>query len=236
MKKTLSAALLLAASLIGHVASAGELILYSHEGFNGRQVVLEGAVNDFNEFGFNDRASSVVVRSGTWELCEHSNFRGACAIFQRGEYPDLRRFNNAFSSAREVGRPHGWEREGRGDRDGRDDRWRERERERDENRDYGGWRNEEREIRSVQPAFRTDAVELFDDNGLRGRRVPIGGDIRTLRDVGFNDHANSMIINEGTWELCEHADYQGQCRVFGPGRYPDLREFSDRISSLRRVR
>lgn len=233
MKKTMTTAVLLAASLLGQAASAGELQLFSREGFRGEQVVLQGGANDFREFGFNDRASSVVVLSGTWELCEHKNFQGTCAVFERGEYPDLRRFNNSFSSAREIERRRGWG-------NGRDERWREERREeRRYDRDDQRWREDQRPSYAYggnQGGYRPDAVELFNDNALGGRRVAVNNDIRTLRDVGFNDNANSMIINEGTWELCEHADYQGQCRVYGPGRYNSLQDFSDRVSSLRRIR
>lgn len=221
MKNTLTAAFLLAASLVGQAASAGELQLFSREDFRGQRVVIaDGAASNFVDFGFNDRASSLVVRSGTWELCEHKNFGGQCTVFERGEYRDLRRFNNNFSSAREIDGRHD-----RGQGYGRDNREERRE-------DRERWREERREDRRDNRA----AVELFNDHAMRGRAVAIGGDIRTLVQVGFNDHANSMIINQGTWEICEHADYRGQCRVYGPGRYPDLGDFSDRISSMRRVR
>jgi hypothetical protein len=231
MKNTLTAAFLLAASLLGQAASAGELVLFSHEDFRGQRVVIaDGAANDFRDFDFNDRASSLVVRSGTWELCEHKNFQGACAVFQRGEYPNLRQFNNAFSSAREIegrrdrGQGWGYGRDNREERDYRDERREER------------WRDERREERRDYVENRGPAVEMFNDNGFRGRVVQINNDLRTLRDVGFNDNANSMVINYGTWEVCEHADFGGECRAFGPGRYQDLRDFSDRISSIRRIR
>jgi len=232
MKNTLSAAFLLAASIFGQAASAGELVLFSHEDFRGQRVVIaDGAANDFRDFDFNDRASSLVVRSGTWELCEHKNFQGSCAVFQRGEYPNLRQFNNSFSSAREIDgrrdRGQGWG-YGRDNRDERDER---REERRDER-----WREERREERRDYAEDRRPPVEMFNDNGFRGRVVQITSDLRTLRDVGFNDNANSMVVNYGTWEACEHADFGGQCRVFGPGRYDDLRDFSDRISSIRRIR
>ena len=229
MKNTLTATFLLAATLLGQAASAGELQLFSREDFRGQRVVIaDGAANDFRDFGFNDRASSLVIRSGTWELCEHKNFQGNCVVFERGEYPDLRRFNNNFSSAREIerrrdrGQGWGYGRDRRDERDDRrDDRWR------DERRD------ERREYREEQ---RGPAVELFNDNGFRGRVVAVGNDMRTLRNAGFNDNANSMVVHYGTWEACEHADYGGQCRAYRPGRYADLEDFSDRISSIRRIR
>lgn len=224
MKNTLTAAFLLASTLLGQAATAGELQLFSREGFRGQRVVIaDGAANNFVDFGFNDRASSMVVRSGTWELCEHRDFGGHCAVFERGEYPDLRRFNNNFSSAREIERRHD---RGNGHgygRDDRDERWRDE-------------RREERREDRRSDRERGDAVELFNDHNMRGRRVAISRDVRTLREVGFNDNANSMVINYGTWEVCEHNDYGGQCRVYGPGRYQDLQDFTDRITSLRRIR
>lgn len=229
MKNTLTAAFLLAASLIGQAASAGELQLFSREGFRGERVVIaDGAASNFVDFGFNDRASSLIVRSGTWELCEHKNFGGQCAVFERGEYPELRRFNNAFSSAREIqgrGRGQGYA-YGRDDRDYRDERREERREER--------WREERREERAYEE--RGNAIELFNGYGMHGRMAVINNDIRTLVEVGFNDSTNSMVIHYGTWEFCEHADFRGQCRAFGPGRYENLQDFSSRISSIRRVR
>ncbi|WP_028100507.1 beta/gamma crystallin-related protein [Pseudoduganella violaceinigra] len=236
MKNTLTAAFLLAASIVGQAASAGELLLFSHEDFRGERVTIaDGAASNFTDFGFNDRASSIVVRSGTWELCEHKDFGGQCAVFERGEYPNLRQFNNQFSSAREIqgGRRdrgnsgYGYGRDDRDYRDYRDER-------REERRD-GRWMEDRREERRDYRE-RGDAVEMYNDVGFRGRHVVINNDMHTLRDVGFNDNANSLVINYGTWQVCEHADYGGQCRTYGPGRYPNLEDFIDRISSIRRVR
>ena len=60
--------------------------------------------------------------------------------------------------------------------------------------------------------------------------------MRALSDVGFNDRATSLIIREGRWEFCEHADFRGECVVLGPGRYDMLDRMNNRISSMRRVR
>src|SRR5262249_46358199 len=50
---------------------------------------------------------------------------------------------------------------------------------------------------------------------------------------GFNDRARSMIVREGSWEACEHANFAGTCQIFGPGRYSDLGILSGRVSSIR---
>lgn len=223
-------ATLVASTLLIHVAHAGELTLFEHHGLRGDQLTLQGDAPNFRDIGFNDKASSMIVRSGTWEVCEHKDFGGYCAVFRRGEYPDLERFNNNISSAREVqmrggrrdrdgdGRPDGW-REGEGERGG----WRGGEGERS-----GGWRGGEER--------RGEAVQLFAGQRFEGSTLGIDGDVRTLRDADFNDRAGSLFVRYGTWEVCEHADYRGQCVVFGPGRYPFLEGMNNRISSLRRVR
>jgi hypothetical protein len=233
----------LAAALLSQAATAAEISLFTREGFQGQQVTLRDGSNNFVDLGINDRVSSMIVHSGQWEVCEHRDFQGACAVFGPGEYPRLARFDNSISSARQVGGGRG---EWRGDRDrwrdrdhdGRDDRY-----ERDDRGGnwqggqggQGGWQGAQGGQGGWQGG-RGAPVELFDGDNLTGRAIGISGDVRTLNDVGFNDHANSMIIHEGTWELCEHADFRGQCFVFGPGRYAYLPNLRDRLSSLRRVR
>jgi hypothetical protein len=219
-------ATLVASTLLFQVAQAGELTLFEHHGLRGNQVTLHGDAPNFRDGGFNDKASSMIVRSGTWEVCEHKDFGGYCAVFRRGEYPDLERFNNNISSAREVQMRGGWrDRDGDGRRDGHPDGWREGEEERIGHERWRG--GEER---------RGEAVQLFEGQRFEGRTVDVDGDVRTLRDADFNDRAGSLVIRRGTWEVCEHADYRGQCAVFGPGRYPFLEGMNNRISSLRRVR
>jgi hypothetical protein len=57
-----------------------------------------------------------------------------------------------------------------------------------------------------------------------------------LDRTGFNDRASSIRIEGGYWLFCSDADYQGDCRTFGPGDYPNLPDgFERRISSVRRV-
>jgi hypothetical protein len=233
----------LAATLLSQAATAGELTLFAGEGFRGPSVTLRDGSNNFVDLGFNDRASSMIVRSGQWEVCEHRDFQGACAVFGPGEYPRLARFENAISSARQVGGGGEWRernREHRRDRDhdGVDDRYERDDRDGNWQGGYQGGQGGYQGGQGGQGGWqgRGAPVELFDGDNMSGRAIGISGDVRTLSDMGFNDHANSMIIREGTWELCEHADYRGQCFTFGPGRYTYLPNLRDRLSSLRRVR
>ncbi|MES2073181.1 MAG: beta/gamma crystallin-related protein [Pseudomonadota bacterium] len=104
IKTSARAGLLALAAMFTVVAQAGEITLYEHSGFNGRQVELRAITPSLGDIGFNDRASSVVVRSGRWEVCSDNNFQGSCAVLERGEYRSLDpRLNNRISSVREVG-------------------------------------------------------------------------------------------------------------------------------------
>jgi hypothetical protein len=208
MKKLLSVVAFAASSLAGVTAHAGEIALFTDDNFRGPSVTLRDTVPDLVRRGFNDRTSSVVVRSGTWEVCEHANFGGQCRVLERGEYRRLEGFNDEISSVREIqDRGHD-----RGDRDGRGG--------------GGGGRGDRRD----------ESVTMFEQGDFRGRKVELDRDIRTLNDVGFNDRAGSIIIKDGVWEVCEDADYRGRCMTLRPGRYDHLDRMNNSISSLRRVR
>ena len=86
---TLGHACALAALLSANLASA-QITFYEDEDFRGRSFAASNWVSDFDRYGFNDRASSAVVRSGRWEVCEHVRFEGRCAVLQPGNYDSLR--------------------------------------------------------------------------------------------------------------------------------------------------
>ena len=80
----------------------GELA-YDRENFGGRGVTVTDVVADFNDIGFNDRTRSVVVYSGTWELCHDMQFRGECQVLVPGRYPQMQgALDREVSSARPI--------------------------------------------------------------------------------------------------------------------------------------
>jgi len=218
MKKILTRLMTIAALLAG-AAHAGELTLYTDSEFRGQAITLRDATPDLVRQGFNDRTSSVVVRSGSWELCEHAGFQGRCIVLDRGEYRKLEGFNDKVSSVREVNGRDRDDRGGRGEHGDRGDRG--------DRGEHGGWGGR---------GDRAEPIVLFAQAGFGGRRAELHSDVRTLDDFDFNDRAGSVIINEGNWELCEHADFRGHCIVLRPGRYEFLDDMNNRISSVRRVR
>jgi len=81
--------LLLACAVLAAGSAAGQVTLYDRESFHGRSMAAERAIENLESFGFNDRASSIVVRGGWWQLCDHARFRGRCVTVGPGEYASL---------------------------------------------------------------------------------------------------------------------------------------------------
>ena len=199
-------ALLLALAASGAMAQA--ITFYQQENFRGRSFAQDGPIADFQRFGFNDRAASVVIRSGAWELCSDAHFAGRCVTLRPGSYRSLNAIGlgDRISSARPM---HG-----------------------------GGMRPPPPPPpRPMPPPSQSgSSVTLFDGMGLSGERFRVTGDIPNLDNTQWNDRARSMIVRQGRWQLCTDAYFHGICQVFGPGRYDDIGNQVGSASSIRRVR
>jgi uncharacterized protein YcfJ len=100
-------ALLLSANAMAQVT------FYEGEGFRGRAFSTGRELQNFSRSGFNDRASSVIVERGRWEVCEDTRFRGRCVVLRQGSYDSLARMgiNNRLSSVRPVSNRRRYENE-----------------------------------------------------------------------------------------------------------------------------
>jgi hypothetical protein len=85
------------------------VVLFQDDGFKGESLPVSINESDLKSRGFNDRASSVVISYGRWEICSDSDFRGRCETLDPGRYSSLRAMglNDAVSSVRRVGRGSG---------------------------------------------------------------------------------------------------------------------------------
>ncbi len=103
MNKSFKPLLGIAAITLAAHASA-QITFYEGEGFRGRAFAANGEVRNFERVGFNDRASSVVVDRGRWEVCEDARFEGRCVVLRRGSYDSLRGMgmDRRISSVRPV--------------------------------------------------------------------------------------------------------------------------------------
>jgi len=185
-------------------AYAQEIVLYQGENFTGPRFSSSESVNDLARVGFNDRASSVTIRGGSWQLCSDSYYRGQCATLRPGDYASLGAMGlgNSVSSIREVG----WQGGGPGPGPGAGP--------------------------GPGPAPGA-ALVLYDGPGMTGRSFNVNGPISNLEGSGFNDRAQSATVHSGTWQLCEDADFQRSCEVLGPGQWSNLGGVTGRVSSLR---
>ncbi len=67
----------------------GQVTFYENDNFQGRSFNATSDINNFRRYGFNDRASSVVVLGDRWEACEDVEFHGRCIYLRPGRYPNL---------------------------------------------------------------------------------------------------------------------------------------------------
>lgn len=85
-------------------AQIGQIVFYELEGFRGRSFTTDEPVGDFRRSGFNNRASSAVVRGERWEVCDQAGYFGRCAVLRPGQYGSLAAMglNDRVSSVRTV--------------------------------------------------------------------------------------------------------------------------------------
>ena len=84
--------------------AAAQVTFYSRDDFRGRTFTTDKNVHSLDRTGFNDFASSVVVKTGNWEVCEDPDYQGRCVVLRPGSYRSLAemKLENRISSARAV--------------------------------------------------------------------------------------------------------------------------------------
>jgi len=195
-----------ALALMAASASAGEITLYKDRDFRGDTLTLRRAAPDLEQTGFNDSASSLIVRDGVWEVCTDPNYRGNCTRLQPGEYNRLElTLNDRVASAREivgvstapvvtapVAAPPA----------------------------------------VVAPGPR---IVLYQHPGFAGYGVEITETHGNLNRIPSYEPAAAAIVYGGTWRLCTLEYYRGECADFAPGRYDSLGSLNGRIYSAELV-
>jgi len=188
------------------------IVLYDDTNYRGREVAIDEDAPNLGQYSFNDRATSLRVEGGTWEICQDGNYGGRCQIVD-GDVASLSTFNmnNTISSVRRVGG---------GDHDGDWGDWWSRDR----NTRWDDWENNSQSRASV-----------YEHTGYRGERRDFNGAVPDLTRMGFNDRISSFRL-DGRWQFCEHVNYGGECEIF---RYDEDNlvpsGWNDRISSMRPI-
>lgn len=79
------------------------ITLYKHTSNGGKSRSFDGDVPDLNNYAFGNMASSAVVQSGVWQICDRPNYRGFCIVLDRSQ-PNFNRlgFNDRAESIRRI--------------------------------------------------------------------------------------------------------------------------------------
>ena len=206
---TLSKIALAVAGLAMAGQAAAQITFYEHEGFEGRSFTTQNPVRDFERAGFNDRASSVIVRGARWErweVCEDIRYSGRCVLLRPGQYASLEAMglNDGVASVRAVNR---------------------------------NARYDEGRYAPVPPPVQASQVTFYEHEGFQGRAFTTENPVLNFERQGFNDLASSAVVVGTGWEVCEDSRFSGRCMVLRPGQYPSLAAMglNDRVSSVRAV-
>jgi hypothetical protein len=202
-------------------AQAAEITIYKQPNFAGGEQTFSGDAASLQGTSIYDQSKSVVVRSGSWQVCSQPNFQGDCQVLERGQYASLpSQLSGRIESVREVTRLAQNERRSRWNYEGGG--WRERE----------DWRDDRRGSRDDGYAYgRRGALVLF----AEGNSTRYDRDVDSFARTPYQDGAERLVIREGSWEICAMPDYRGFCRVYEPGVYANLGRFGSQIGSIRRV-
>jgi hypothetical protein len=238
------AALALAA---GSAIAGSMATLYENSEFKGRSVLIGGDVANVTRPGYVDPAASIVVAEGAWEVCTGTNYRGTCAQLPPGNYPtideslngkiaSIRRLPYTDVPARVVAQPYVVLADPRPivvdssaplvvteplD-----------------TRRYVVVSPSPTvapdNLAVAPPAATASAVVqpvvgravLYEYPNFGGSRAVVDrGQAKDLDWTNFrnpNHRATSISIESGTWVICTDIGFQGECRMLGPGEYPEL--------------
>jgi uncharacterized protein YcfJ len=187
--------------------AAAQITFYEREGFEGRSFTTSQRIGNLERFGFNDRASSAVVRAGRWEICDEARIEGNCMVLRPGRYPSLAAMamNDRITSARPI---QASARIG-------DDRF--------------------APLPAPPSAAVMPRITFYAREGFEGQQFTTERQIGNFERFGFNDRASSVDVVGNRWEVCEDPRFSGRCVVLRPGRYPSLMSMglNNRVSSVR---
>ncbi len=185
-------------------AFAGQITLYERPDFQGRYVVANGGIPVVQGQGFGNTASSIVVVDGIWEVCSDANFNGRCVQLAPGNYPGIdARLNGRIASVRPIGYADG---------------------PRPVAIAPQPYANPVPAV--VNPPLVTGRALLYELPNFGGAWVAFDrGEANDLDWAHFSNplhRAVSIRVEAGTFLFCTDMAFQGECRVLGPGEYPQL--------------
>lgn len=100
----LAVGLAITGAAIAQFGGRSSATFYVKDDYGGRSVTIDRPVRSFRQFDMQDKASSVTLQGGPWEVCEHDDFGGRCEVIDRN-MKSLSRIgmDDMISSARPAG-------------------------------------------------------------------------------------------------------------------------------------
>jgi hypothetical protein len=80
-------------------ANPAGLVLYASKDYRGPSHIVDRPRADLRVESLQAEATSAVISSGRWELCEDPEFRGPCVTLGPGKYPSLGNFGLKYGAA-----------------------------------------------------------------------------------------------------------------------------------------
>ena len=195
------------AAIVATGHSIAQVTFYQDENYKGATFTTDRPVENLRRFGFNERATSVIVADQQWEVCDRPRFGGNCTVLRPGQYPSLEALGleQRVASSRAVGR---------------DERV-----------------AESRYAPAAAVVPTNAQVIFYANESFTGQSFTAQSQIDDFTRFGFNDRASSAVVLGDQWEVCENVRFSGRCVVLRPGRYPSLvaMGMEDRVSSIRGI-
>lgn len=97
----------------GEKHGADQVVLYAARDYQGASHGLDKSQPDVRADALQNAATSVVIASGQWELCDNTYFRGQCVTLGPGKYPSMEAvglMHGVSSARRSAEEPHRAER------------------------------------------------------------------------------------------------------------------------------
>lgn len=201
-------------ALAAGAAAAQDVELYAQARFTGMRVSLSQDSPNLAAYGMEGRVASVVVRRGQWEFCTQPGYGGVCVAVGPGRYAELPPgFRGSLSSLRNADASMTTATRG----------------------PTQPFPVPGSPGAPVPPAPSNEAITLYQDADFSGRQLSLSVAEGHLSRHEYNDSALSIEVRRGRWQLCEHADFFGDCQIFGRGRHQLSGRLARGVSSIRPV-
>ena len=79
------------------------------------------------------------------------------------------------------------------------------------------------------------SVQLFAGTGFRGHVMDLDRDMPRLGGRGEGLGISSLVVNDGTWQLCTEPGFRGECETYDRGHYRDIGRLNNQVASIRRI-